>query len=154
MNSITAAFKQAGAPVPVLTKRVWLWLKDHPERTYSDIAIELGETIGAVSSTLSNMNRRGMVRFIEEPQRPGGIRTVRRYSVTQRIYELLPCQAKGKKAPPVAPVTVALVHKPPPLPEWTPESVVDKLNVRQARAVFDTLKGIFFSPASPPFGPY
>ena len=55
MNAIVQALKASGVAIPPLKERIFLWLKDHPEKTATEIsnALNLGYSI---ASTVTNGN--------------------------------------------------------------------------------------------------
>lgn len=145
MNSITEAMKKVGIVVP-LKKRVWLWLKDHPDKTCKEIYLALNVQQGHVSAELHDMFKRGMVTARKEVL-PGlkrfGERPVNVYRVTSKEYELLP--VKKTPRPPVVKVegpkvTVAVQE---PNPVVKKKFSIDDLSVYEAKELYDQLKKIF-----------
>lgn len=91
------ALKEAGVALPPLTKRIWLWLKDHPAQTYKSVSAALGESESAVSSTLTGLVKRGMLTTTQDTVRGSmGVRGITRYTVKHKEYELLPKPLKHK----------------------------------------------------------
>lgn len=104
MNQMTNAIKEAGIPIPPANKRIWLWVKDHPEKCSADIAKALGMKPSNVSALLGDMFKRDMLKIIKLPRRVntgyGATEMmVMHYSVHPKMrgeYELLPLPKKPK----------------------------------------------------------
>ena len=111
MNAMTQAMSTAGIKMPPLNKRVWLWIKDHPEKTYTDIASALNVAPSTVASALTDLTARGMLTIYQDRSRKAGIGgmqyMVRRYSVKYKEFELLPRLNTVKKVKAVQPAPVA-----------------------------------------------
>jgi hypothetical protein len=134
------------------TRMTFNYVRDNPGVTRMDAALALakeGVNMSSSTSLLSVMVTRGNLRRADD----GGL------FATQKEYEPLPKPKKvkarnfgiGKVAPTPAPkpvpapeptqhMTTALYTTPS---EWTVESVIGGLNVRQALAVYDELRKIF-----------
>ena len=155
MNSIKLAMRTAGVPMPSPIKRIWLWVKDHPERTYKDIASALNEPLGRVASRLSEMKARKMLSIKLDTQ-IGKTRKIMRFTVTQKTFELLPLPPKkslkadfgpivekgvitgfGLSAIPVTKDSVASFV--PPKAKFD----LDTLNVREAFELYKELHTMF-----------
>ena len=112
MNTMTHAIKTAGIPIPPANKRIWLWLKDHPEKTGGEIAKAIGMKDNNVSALCGNMVQRGLMKVIELPRvvtsgYGSAERLVLHYSVDPKmrgVFELLPAPKKVKTANTVQPV--------------------------------------------------
>lgn len=138
MSTIHTALKDAGVKLPPLNKRVWLWLKDHPHKTSADIALAINSHQADVSSVLGNLGKRSMV-SVKKDYKPGGHTTVSFYSAVGKSFELLPIIK-----------ALAFVQTPPaePIPEVpaipiTKESILDKLKVKDAFALYQELHAMF-----------
>lgn len=93
MNTMSNALATAGVKLPPLIKRVWLWLKDHPDKTYIEVARAINVTDQAVASALTELRYRDMVTYVEEVKlrhNQQGPNKVRRYRAKGTEYELLP----------------------------------------------------------------
>ena len=126
MNAIQHAMKEAGMRLPPLNKRIWLWLKDHPAKTYTEVAAALGEPPLSVSGQLSVLQKRGMVTVRKDISLKvcanGKNPPISRYSTVGASYELQPMPAKlkpPKAAPPAkaADPVVTLVPRKPGRPK-------------------------------------
>ena len=144
MNSITQALKTAGAVIPPLNKRVWLWLKDHPGKSAKEIAIAIQAKHGDVSSTLGNLAKRRMVTVTQDLHLHRA--QTLRYTTCIREYELLPLPMTKKATPP--PV------QPKPRPEPAPAApmpptpkplmeVLENYTLKELRVVRDGLNHLF-----------
>jgi hypothetical protein len=132
MTNLEIALKAAGVPVPVLNKRVWGWLKDHPGKTSNEVAVALGITVSRASGALNYMENRKMVVANPRQSRTSG-RKLKEYSALGREYQLLPLV---KPAPPPPPVVRV---EPPPR---TPISL-EGLSLIEAKALYEQLKEFF-----------
>lgn len=112
MNTMTHAIKQAGIALPPANKRIWLWLKDNPNKTTSAIASSIGIQQNNVATVCSDMAQRNMLQTTLVMMRvrvgKGHVeKTVLHYSVHPKMrgeYELLPKAKKEKgvkESPPV-----------------------------------------------------
>jgi hypothetical protein len=111
MNTVTAALRTAGIQIPPLNKRVWLWLKDHPNKSAKEVANAIGVGVTSVASACSNMSGRGMLIEGQVPSRaPRGSRTVAAYTVKYRDFELLHAPPKNR------PIRVLALAPTPQLP--------------------------------------
>lgn len=148
MNTMTAAIKSAGLAVPI-NKRVWLWLKDHPNKTAGEIACALGIAREAnVPGTLNDLASRGMVVSTIVPRAHNvrrGPALVKAYSTRGAEFELLPRRKKTPTAP-----AKHFADTPVPKPAPEPEKVVGKfainvenMTLRDAKALYMQLKEIF-----------
>jgi hypothetical protein len=131
MTSATPAPKEKSGS----TLATFNCIKNNPGKTRPvilDMLTTLGIKRGSSTSLLSQMVDRGNVREVE------GL-----LYVAQDKYSCLP-RRKSVVAvePPVEAVAVAAPEPEAPT-EWSASEVVDKLSVRQARAVLDELKVLF-----------
>lgn len=137
--------------LPPLNKRIWLWLKDHPNKTAREIELALGETRpGHVSNSVSDLHTRGMVsaRAVNNSVYPHGRKTnrgrslVNVYSALGSEFELLPR--------PKAPSKIIAKHTAstplPPEPEKPVAKFainIESLTLSDARALYLKLKEFF-----------
>lgn len=154
MNAITTALAEAGVTLPSIYERIWRYFKDHPRSTSLACTQVLKLSRANVSSYISEMETRRMLRSESLDLRVKGARgvfhtrKVKHYSVNINEFEMLPkphraASAARKVAKKPAPKPV-LAPAAPTLPtEWNAEAVVRALTPRQARAVYDQLKEIF-----------
>lgn len=92
---MTIALQSAGIPLPSLSKRLFLWIKDHPDTTSLGVAQAMHLPRSDVSSMCSQLVKRGMLSVRYEKRRTGAsgvIRDVGLYSTKIAEYELLPFQ--------------------------------------------------------------
>lgn len=161
---MTEALREAGIYMPQ-NKRIWMWVKDRPNYTASEIGAALKIAGAAVAGYLRDMEKRKMVKSVPASRRlPGGGRGKRGHMVDRLVdtwtvnpkmeeFELwpLPAKPKEKKDPrPVAeaPAQAALVKQdvpaaPKPSPTWTPEAAVESFSLAQCRELFNYLHKIF-----------
>lgn len=146
-STLTAAFKDAGYKLPPLKKRVWLWLKDHPGKTPSDVChvfAASGCDPQAVRTQIWELHARGMIKVREAfDARLKGY--VRELECLGEEYELLPRERKlrsERKAAAQASAPPPVVEQ-PKTREWKAEQVINALTPAQAREVYNQLKEIF-----------
>lgn len=95
MTTMLLALKNAQLAVP-LNKRIWLWLKDHPDKTCPELEKALGESrSGHVSNALHDLICRGMIskRGVaprSHPTRRRGRQLINAYSALGAEFDLLP----------------------------------------------------------------
>jgi hypothetical protein len=145
MTNMQLALKKAGASVP-LTKRVWLWLKDHPGKTAAEIAVALGEArAGHVSNALFGLKSRGMVSAENAQARSRYNRGVCVYTALGKEYELLP--VRNFSAPPAKHFANTPVPEAAKLPAEKPVGEfainVENMTLADARVLYAQLKEIF-----------
>ena len=140
MNSITQAFKTAGAVIPPLNKRVWLWLKDHPGKSAREVAIAINAKHGDVSSTLGNLAKRRMVTVTQDLHLHRA--QTLRYTTCIKEYELLPLPMAKKAAPPVEATPRPAPAPTPPTPKPLME-VLENYTLKELRVVRDGLNHLF-----------
>lgn len=150
MNTqLQQALSAAGLAIP-LNRRVWTWLKDHPEKSSRDIGVALNVTPGDTSAVLANMYHRGMVSRYERPTRNRvGSKTEYCYSALGKTFELLPLPKTPK--PSTTPPMVPMITVPPATPGYTvpvemlnaPKINIDNMKLSEARALYDQLKQVF-----------
>ena len=170
MTIMEHAMQQAGIPTKTLTERVWLWLRDNPDHTSSDVARALGKDKATVAKLCSDMRARKMLDERKDHMRINRAdhRSVQLYvskytvSPTMRgVYEVLPLPKREKQSPPT-PVVVRKEEPPPPPPPppplpsavvqaitvpqaFDPEQFVKTLNVKDAHALWQYLGSMFGS---------
>lgn len=140
---MTEAMKEAGV-APLTKCRIWMYLKDHPNKTARDIVLALKLNESSVYTMLSDMNTRGMIESKKDnlPARNRGpglpYRVV--WKAIGDKYELQP-KVKKEKHPLK---TLSLV------PEVAEKKTVGKkamrledLSVVEAKQLYDQLKEIF-----------
>jgi hypothetical protein len=116
------------------TLKTFNCIKDNPGKTrqaISDLLLTAGVKLGSASSLLSQMIDRGNVRDV------GGL-----LYVAQDEYVSVP-RRRQPAVVAVEPPVEAVAVVPPAPAEWSASDVVDKLSVRQARAVLNELKVLF-----------
>lgn len=99
-NAMTAALVSAGFPPITLTKRIWLWLHDHPDKTVKEISAALNEKPSHVSTRLSELTQRGMVTRTDVKRRQNvkhGRLKVAEYATAIKEYEVLPMKKPAKQ---------------------------------------------------------
>lgn len=143
MSSVSLALKNAGVKVPPLKKRIWLWLKDHPAKSYREISIALNELHTSVSSTLTEMSSRGMLSYSKAESEGKKGHNITRYSIVSKEYELLPMPIKN--SPCKTHTTKVEVDAPIIRIEPKPVSKIDieQLTVSEARALYRKLQEFF-----------
>lgn len=134
MNTITAALKNAGVAVPPLSKRIWLWLKDHPNKTSREICTALNASHSQVATLTNQMYKRGMLS-------KGSADGVLNWKTCIPEYERLPLRKEGA---PIAKAT-SLTLPPPVAPSMQTRYNFDieKLTLEDARAIYTQLKKLF-----------
>lgn len=161
MNTMTTALQEAGVALPSIYERIWRYFKDHPRSSSLACTQVLKLSRANVSSYISEMESRRMIRSEPVEMRLRGAhgayhnRKVKHYTVNIAEFEMLPKPKKParkvkKTTPLAAPVatpptaTISVVSTPPAtLQDWSAEQLVHTLTPRQARAVYDQLKEIF-----------
>ena len=149
MNSITQALKTAGAVIPPLNKRVWLWLKDHPGKSAREVAIAIQAKHGDVSSTLGNLAKRRMVTVTQDLHLHRA--QTLRYTTCIKEYELLPLPMAKRVPtptafPPAIEVSLLTTTGPTPAPLPTPKplmEVLENYTMRDLRKIRDGLNRMF-----------
>lgn len=142
MNIIKTALKEAGIKVPI-KRRIWNWLRDHPNKTAREISTALNEKITHVRTELRDMTMRGMVKHrpvLHKPYRGVGRKTVYEYMVTTAEFEILPYAAYN--APSTSTVDVVKSDE-PVKPLVGGQLDVQSLPLAEARRIYEELKEIF-----------
>lgn len=91
-NQLTNALVKAGFPSMPLNKRIWLWVKDHPDRTTHDISAAIGINHNRASVALLDLASRGMVtrRKVKRRTSKGSMASTFEYAACIGEFELLP----------------------------------------------------------------
>lgn len=163
MNSMTQAFTQAvaktaaanGVPVKMPTRMnvVWLWLKDHPNRTSPEVAKAVHIQEQQVYALIWQMLQRKMLAR-QRGSRMG--KGVWEYTAVGKEYELLPMPPKPKAAaepkaatePPVATLDLsadeaAALDKMLDIPPAPPKFDIEVYTLGELRAIHAQLKALF-----------
>jgi hypothetical protein len=147
MNIIKKALNDVGIKVPI-KRRIFNWLRDHPNKTSREIATALNERVEWIQTELRDMTTRSMIKskpVLHRPYRGSGRKSLLEYAVAISEYELLPLPrsiANVKIDP--APVTVVKFDKPEPAPVPTVGQIdVDALPIGEARRIYARLQEIF-----------
>ena len=156
MNAISTALQEAGVTLPSIYQRIWRYFKDHPRSTSLACTQVLKLSRAHVSSYISEMETRRMLRSEQLELRVKGARgvfharKVKHYSVNINEFEMLPkphraasAARKSVKKPVPKPAPAPTVATPALPADWDAEALVRALTPRQARAVYDHLKEIF-----------
>lgn len=150
MNQMTSALVAAGVKVPSQSRRIWSYLKDHPQLTSERIAQALSINKGSVSSLLAQMAKQNRVqsKMLLRSAPKGGMRKRAHWEAIGESYDNPPRRA----TPAVVPAEP--VNK-PGLREMLVEricttkpsatQVVDTLTVAQARELWLVLNRMFGS---------
>ena len=139
MNAMTEAFKYAGVKLSQ-KERIHAWMKDHPWKTYDEISKALHIHTSSVSSVLSDMQSRGMVKS-QRGSRMG--RGFTEYAVTMQVYENLPKPAKPS-AQPKSLTSADIPMEAQPLVVVPPPKInLEALTIAEARELYHQLKGMF-----------
>ena len=132
MTKIVEQLKKSGLAVSV-NKRVWMYLKDHPNKSAKDIALALNVQQAQVYVAVNFMSSRKMLTsYIELEKRGVGRRSIKVYQAVGDRYEMLP---------PVQKIQEVTVIMPEPVKQI--EVNIDTLTVKEAKALYDKLKEIF-----------
>jgi len=147
---MTAALREAGAPIPPLKYRIWHWLKDHPEHTAKEITAALMLTYEPGQAIL-DLERAGVIKaYSDITKRINPVSKqpwkIKRYSVTNhREYVQAPRKHQVPKSKPPTLVSIP-AHTPVPTPaadDFSPESLVSKLTLMQVKSLYVYLHGVF-----------
>lgn len=162
MNSMTQAFTQAvaktaavnGVPVKMPTRMnvVWLWLKDHPNRTSPEVAKAVHIQEQQVYALIWQMLQRKMLAR-QRGSRMG--KGVWEYTAVGKEYELLPMPAKPPAVaetptPPAAAETLrfapdeaAALDKMLDIPPAPPKFDIEVYTLGELRTIYAELKALF-----------
>lgn len=157
------ALQKAGFATKSQSERIWLWLKDHPRKTSTEVAYAVHIDKKNVTSLLAQLRARKMVTStIDYTRRKLNGRHPTEWVTVGSEYELLPRPRKlgldlaGRvPEPQVQVVRVAAVPTPAPTPMPTPAptaapvaditALVEGLTLKQARSVYKYLHALFQS---------
>lgn len=153
MNSMTQAFTQAvaktaainGVPVKMPTRMnvVWLWLKDHPNRTSPEVAKAVHIQEQQVYALIWQMLQRKMLAR-QRGSRMG--KGVWEYTAVGKEYELLPMPAKPTAAAETlhfAADEAAALDKMLDIPPAPPKFDIEVYTLGELRAIHAQLKALF-----------
>lgn len=91
MTALTNALVKAGLPDTTLTKRIWLWIQDHPGCTVTDIHKGLKTHPGITGTRISDLHNRKMITKTHAFRNTvKGKVDVFEFRVTMKEFELLP----------------------------------------------------------------
>ena len=151
-NQIVNALREAKVELPPLKRRVWNYLKEHPNCCYNTIAAGLNAPKSHVASALQVVARNNLVYITEQPKRIFAnngvirVRQVKYYRARGESYNTyLPAEVKIEPYPPqVAEPTVELRKDTgSSVPEFDFRKFVTQLSPYQAREFYNALKEIF-----------
>jgi predicted transcriptional regulator len=132
MTKIVEQLKKSGLAVSV-NKRVWMYLKDHPDKSAKDIALALNVHQAQVYVAVNFMSSRKMLTsYIELEKRGVGRRSIKVYKAVGDRYEMLPPVQKTQEVTVIVPEPIRQI-----------EVNIDTLTVKEAKALYDKLKEIF-----------
>lgn len=118
-------------------ERIWMYLKDHPNKTLEEVAAALSMKMNTVSAAFHDMfAQRGMLKR-QRGSRMG--RGVWEYTALGGTYELLPRKAKVKASPAPAPVQLAPDAAPAPRPAFD----IEAYTLGELRAIHAQLDKLF-----------
>jgi len=150
MTTMNLAIKNA-LLLPPLNKRIWLWLKDHPNKTAREIELAIGETRpGHVSNAVSDLHSRGMLSAcaVNQSVYPHGRKTnrgrsfVNVYTALGSEFELLPRPKTPSKV-----IAKHTANTPvPPTQEKPVEKFainIENMTLNEARTLYLKLKEFF-----------
>lgn len=123
MNSIKVAMNEAGIKLPPLKNRVFQWLKDHPDKTSMEVAIDMKEPRNNISSMLSSLANDGRV------VRDNGFPT--RYSTAVESFNDKPS------------IKVVNIVPTPATPTFNPEQLLSGCTLKELRITQAWLNKIF-----------
>ena len=144
-NQIVNTLREVGAELPSLKRRVWNYLKEHPNVCYTTVASGLNAPKAHVASALQVLARNNLVYVTEQPKKiftrngVAQVRQIKYYRARGDHYQTnLPSEAK----PPVAALDL---RKDPTVetPEFDFRKFVKQLTPYQAREFYNALKEIF-----------
>lgn len=151
-NQIVEAMREAKVKLPPLKRRVWDYLKEHPNVCYNTVASGLNVPKAHVASALQMLSRNNLVYVTEQPKRiftsagVAQVRQVRYYRARGESYNTyLPAEVKIEPYPPQAPEPKVELRKDPgsSVPEFDFRKFVTQLSPYQAREFYNALKEIF-----------
>ncbi len=126
MTAIEFAMQKAGVALPSITKRIWTWVKDHPDATALEVATAVG--YDQAQTLLGQMHGRKMLTRKQDVNRKG--KAVYRYRAMHPTYEEALAYSvplhKAKRTTHQPPPGV-LKMVPGPIVAAPPKSSVDKI---------------------------
>lgn len=162
MTQMQEKLETAGVVLPQM-QRLWMKIKDYPNKTAKELRVLSGVRQGSICSLLAQMERRGMVHAQKDVRIwRDKRRSLKVYSTNLHKYELLPVPPKEVKPPKgqaptpaasgfgirqvsVLPLKLA-VPESPKLVEvevLNDDKFIDNLTVAQARLLYQKLRGMF-----------
>ena len=136
MNQIASALVAAGVKVPSQSRRIWSFLKDHPDITAVRLSQALSIKLGSVTSLLAQMAAKNRVEsHARKTYASGKMRTVGHWKAIGASYDEPPRK--------IVVATVAPPQKVVELPRKGAADVVDVLTVAQARELWVILNRMF-----------
>jgi hypothetical protein len=150
MTTMNLAIKNT-LSVPPLNKRIWLWLKDHPNKTAREIELAIGETRpGHVSNSVSDLYTRGMVsaRAVNNSVYPNARKTNRGRSFVN-VYAALGSEFELLPRPKTPSKVIAKHTANTPVPSEPEKPVakfainIENMTLSEARALYLKLKEFF-----------
>ncbi len=150
MNNISIAMKEAGLRLPALNKRVWAWIKDHPNTSVINVSTGINVPRADVSSSASLMTKRNMLTRVRHISNKG--QSFYTYQVVGSEFELKPMAKQPiAKTRPVS--TMHITPELKPVPEIKPLSEsnsiepkkidVNSLTLSEAVRIYKELKSFF-----------
>jgi len=142
-TAVTKALKKAGVETPTNTRRIWQWLKDQGAHDYKQVARALNIPESNASSVLSALEKRDIVKRIQEYDSKGK-KIAARYEAKGLYFELKPLPSKkpaanGSAVPVPTPVTVNA----PMRLVFNAKTFVQDLTLRELEQVYQYTKRFF-----------
>lgn len=135
---MTKALKAVGIAIPA-NERIWNWIHEHQGHVSNEISKGLNMAIGSVTSQVSQLEGRKMLRS-ENRFNKLAKRNVKHYYTCIPTFMVLPAPRKKTPAPP--PVLTAPAY-PPPLPISKVDDILNSLNVSTAFELHKRLREMF-----------
>jgi hypothetical protein len=138
-----------------ITRKIFSFISDNPSCTINDIVDGTGVELGRASATTLALYQRGKLdRKLYPNPDPNGKRTnvfvywttVDKYTdiTTRRVPKNKPKKVKLTQANRIERDILAPIHQMPRMPQaFNPEMFVQDLSLKDARAVYELLKGYF-----------
>lgn len=146
-NQIVNALREAGAELPSLKRRVWNYLKEHPNVCYTTVASGLNAPKTHVASALQVLTRNNLVYVTEQPKKiftRNGVAQVRQIKYYQARGDSYHTHLPSEPVPRASTRTMDLrKDSTDPLPEFDFRKFVKQLTPYQAREFYNALKEIF-----------
>jgi hypothetical protein len=139
MNQISSALVAAGVKVPCQSRRIWNYLKDHPQLTTKRISQALSINVGSVSSLLAQMAKqnRAESKLMLRSTPGGGMCKRAHWEALGDNYDAPP-----RRVAPVVALPKAIAHTPAPNKPGA-QDIVNALTVAQARELWEVLNRMF-----------